>query len=252
FYNPLFLVRFEIFYRLSCIKFCTSIMLRVDSTKLCKIVYSICRHEFLGWLIEPHVVQLNPDGDFSLTHQRLFTATADEYDAFLDDTDYKLIKLLEETEQGNVIKRFYKKVIRPMEFFSKIYDEKLDDVIRPTMEKRLRDALSLLKDKELFLMSREGWPVERRITLAEEPSTILFHFRRSEQETRYFPTIKYRGNRIEFMFKDAQIICEEPAFLLLDNMLHYFDQNINGKKLQPFLNKRYISIPKTSEKTYFE
>jgi len=227
-------------------------MLRVDSTKLCKIVYSICRHEFLGWLIEPHVVQLNPDGDFSLTHQRLFTATADEYDAFLDDTDYKLIKLLEETEQGNVIKRFYKKVIRPMEFFSKIYDEKLHDVIRPKIEKRLKDALSLLKDKELFLMSREGWPVERRITLAEEPSTVLFHFRRSEQETRYFPTIKYRGNRIEFMFKGAQIICEEPAFLLLDDMLHYFDQNINGKKLQPFLNKRYISIPKSSEKTYFE
>lgn len=227
-------------------------MLRVDSTKLCKLVYSVCKHDFLGWLIEPHVVQLNPDGDFSLTHQRLFTATADEYAAILDDTDWKLIKLLEETEQGNVIKRFYKKAIRPIEFFSKIYDEKLHETIRPKIERRLNEALSLLAAKELFLMSREGWPVERRLTLADEPASVLFHFRRNEQETRYFPTIKYQGSRIEFMFKDAQIICEQPASLLLDDVIYHFDQDINGKKLQPFLNKRYISIPKSSEKAYFE
>ena len=45
-------------------------MLRVDSNKPYKIVYAICKHAFLGYLIEPHVVQLNADGNFSLTHQR--------------------------------------------------------------------------------------------------------------------------------------------------------------------------------------
>ena len=58
-------------------------MLRVDNSKPCKIVYSLCKHEFLGYLIEPHIVQLNPDGDFSLTYQRLFTATAKEFSVFL-------------------------------------------------------------------------------------------------------------------------------------------------------------------------
>jgi hypothetical protein len=37
--------------------------------------------------------------------------------------DIKLIKMLEEMEQGNVIKRFYKKPIRPFEFFAKIFNE---------------------------------------------------------------------------------------------------------------------------------
>lgn len=227
-------------------------MLRVDSSKPCILVYSICHHAFLGFLIEPHIVQLNPDGGFSLTHQHLFSSTAEEFSEILDDSDKQLIKLLDETEQGHVIKRFYKKPIRPTEFFATIYDEKLHEVIRPKIEKKLTAALKLLKGKKLFNMGKEGWPVEREIQLAPQPASILFHFRRNQTETRYFPTIKYDGYRIEFMFKDAQIICNQPAWLLLEDTLYHFDENIEGKKLQPFLNKRFISIPKASEKTYFE
>ena len=222
-------------------------MLRVDSSKPCKIVYSLCKHEFLGFLIEPHIVQLNQDGDFSLTYQRLFSTTAKEFSSILDETDIKLIKLLEETEQGHIIRRYHKKPVRPFEFFSKTFDQRLHDVIRPKIEKRIVEAFKLLKDKSLYLMSKEGWPVERKIQLADEPASVLFHFRRNEEGTRYFPTIKYQGIRIEFMFKDAQVICNEPAWLLLEDVLYYFDGEIEGKKLQPFLNKRFISIPKSSE-----
>lgn len=227
-------------------------MLRVDSSKPCKLVYSVCRHDFLGFLIEPHIVQLNSDGDFSLTYQRIFSTTAREFSKVLDETDYKLIRLLEETEQGNIIRRFYKKTIRPLEFFTRIFDEKLFDAIRPKIEKKIGEALELLTDRPLYLMSKEGWPVERQLHLATEAATVLFHFKRGPEETRYFPTIKYLGQRIEFMFRDAQVISNHPAWLLLDDTLYYFADHIEGKKLFPFLNKRFISIPKSAEKTYFE
>ncbi len=227
-------------------------MLRVESNKPCKLVYSFCKHEFLGYLIEPHIVQLNQDDDFSLTYQRLFTSRAEEFDAFLDTTDYKLIKLLEEIEQDYIIKKFYKKTIRATEFFAKIWDEKFYESVRPKIEKKLNEVISFLKGKEIYLMSKEGWPVEKQIHLADEPATVLFHFRRNQEETRYFPTLKYKGNRIEFMFKDAHVIINTPAYLLIDDILYNFEKEMEGKKLQPFLNKRYISIPRTSEKTYFE
>ncbi len=227
-------------------------MLRVDNSKPCKIVYALCKHEFLGYLIEPHIVQLNPDGDFSLTYQRLFSTTAEEFKSVLDDTDRKLIKLLEETEQGNIIKRFHKKAIRPLEYFSTIFNDTLYDTFRPKIESRLTEAFKLLGDKEIYLMSKEGWPVEKRLHLSEEPASVLFHFRRNEDETRYFPTIKYKGLRIEFMFKEANVICNQPAWLLLENTLYNFVDDLEGKKLQPFLNKRFISIPRASEQTYFE
>lgn len=228
-------------------------MLRVDSSKSCKIVYSLCKHEYLGYLIEPHVVQLNPHGDFSFTYQRIFTHTANEFKACLTEIDSKLIKILDGIEQDALIKRYYKKLIRPTEFFTKIFDDKFYENVRPKIEKKLAEALELLKVKnELYVMDKDGWPVERKIELATEPASILFHFRRNETETRYFPTIKYQNLRIEFMFKEAQIISNKPAWLLLNDVLYFFDQDIEGKKLQPFLNKRFIAIPKATEATYFE
>lgn len=227
-------------------------MLRVDSSKPCQIIYAIARHEYLSFVIEPHIVQLNPNGEFSLTHQRLFSNTAKEFIHCIDDTDFKLIKILEEIEQGNIIKKFYKKPIRPFEFFTKIFNEQLFDVIRPKMEKRMAEALSLLGNKEIYLMSKEGYPAERKLQIAAEPASVLFHFRRDDVEIRYFPTIKYQGMRIEFMFKGAEIICNHPAWMLLEDTLYYFDKEIEGKKLLPFLNKRYIAIPRSSEKSYFE
>ncbi|HWZ05128.1 MAG TPA: SNF2-related protein, partial [Mucilaginibacter sp.] len=227
-------------------------MLRVDSTKPCQLIYAIARHEYLSYVIEPHIVQLNPNGEFSLTHQRLFSNTAKEFLPYLDDVDLKLVKILEEMEQGNLIKKFYKKPIRPFEFFTKIFNEQLFDTIRPKIEKRMAEALNLLADKPLYQMSKEGYPAERRLQIASEAATVLFHFRRDEQEIRYFPTIKYQGMRIEFMFKNAEIICNHPAWMLLDDTLYYFEKEIEGKKLVPFLNKRYIAIPRSSERSYFE
>lgn len=228
-------------------------MLRVDSSKPCKIVYSLCKHEFFGYLIEPHIVQLNPQGDFSLTYQRIFSHTATEFARHLTEKDLKLIKILDETEQDFIIKKFHKKPIRPVEFFSKFFNEKFYESVRPKIEKKLSEILELIKvDGELYLMDSDGWPAERKIEIAAEAATVLFHFRRNAIETRYFPTIKYQGMRIDFMFKEAQVVSNQPAWLLLNDMLYFFEQDIEGKKLMPFLNKRYITIPKATEGAYFE
>ena len=228
-------------------------MLRVDSSKPCKIVYSLCKHEFFGYLIEPHIVQLNPQGDFSLTYQRIFSHTATEFARHLTEKDLKLIKILDETEQDFIIKKFHKKPIRPVEFFSKFFNEKFYESVRPKIEKKLSEVLELIKvDGELYLMDSDGWPAERKIEIAAEAATVLFHFRRNAMETRYFPTIKYQGMRIDFMFKEAQVVSNQPAWLLLNDMLYFFEQDIEGKKLMPFLNKRYITIPKATEGAYFE
>ena len=228
-------------------------MLRVDSSKPCKIVYSLCKHEFFGYLIEPHIVQLNPQGDFSLTYQRIFSHTASEFAAHLTEKDFKLIKILDETEQDFIIKKFHKKPIRPVEFFSKFFNDKFYENVRPKIEKKLAEALELIKkDGALYQMDSDGWPAERKIELAAEPATVLFHFRRNAMETRYFPTIKYQGMRIDFMFQEAQVVSNQPAWLLLNDVLYFFEQDIEGKKLLPFLNKRYITIPKSTEGAYFE
>ncbi len=227
-------------------------MQQVDTTQPYELVYSLCEHPYLGCLIEPHIVQLNPNGGYSLTHRRIFSHTASEYAPVLDQVDYKLIGLLEEIEQTNIIKRYHKKPVRPADFFAKIFDAKFYEYIRPKIERRLVQALELLKEKPLFLMSKDGYAADQRIEIAPEPASVLFHFRRNGEETRYFPTIKYGGQRIEFMYKDAQVIVNQQAWLLLEHVLYHFDQPLEGKKLSPFLQKRYIAVARATERKYFE
>src|SRR5476651_297731 len=227
-------------------------MLRVDSSKPCQLVYSICKHEFLGYVIEPHIVQLNPNGEFSLTYQRLFSNTAKEFTHYINDADIKLIKILDDLEQGAVIRKYHKKQIRPIEFFAKIFNDQFFETIRPKMEKRMVEALGQLHNKQVFQISKEGYPAGKKLQLATEAASVLFHFRRNEEEIRYFPTIKYQGVRIEFMFKNAEVICNHPAWMMLDDTLYYFEKEIEGKKLVPFLNKRYIAVPRSAERSYFE
>lgn len=112
-------------------------MLRVDSNKPCAIVYSLCRHEYLGFLIEPHIVQLDENQQLLLTHQRLFSTTAIEFSAFLDKTDLALIKLLDECEQEYIIRKHLNKPVRPAIFFKKYFDDPaLHARLRPRLEKK--------------------------------------------------------------------------------------------------------------------
>ncbi len=227
-------------------------MVRVDSKKPCKLVYSLCKHPYLGHVIEPHIVQLNPNGSLTLSHRKLYSQTAKEFDAYLDERDYKLIKLLDQLDQEYIIKKYHKEVIRPAQYFSKIWNDKLYAIVRPIIEKKLVEAIQQIGDKPFYEMGKEGDPANKAIKIAKEQTSVLFHFRRSPEGTRYFPTIKYLGNRIEFMFKDAEVISMQPAYMLLGNELLFFEPDLDGKKLIPFLNKRYIDIPKNSEAAYFK
>ena len=113
-------------------------------------------------------------------------------------------------------------------------------------------VLEKMKGKPLFLMSKDGYPADQELKLADQSMSILFHFRRNKEETRYFPTLKYDGQRIDFMYKGAQVVVNKQAWLLLENTLYHFDQEMDGKKLSPFLNKRYIAVPRSTERKYFE
>lgn len=142
-------------------------MVRVDSKKPCKLVYSLCKHPYLGHVIEPHIVQLNPNGTFTLSHRKLYSQTAKEFDAFLDDSDYKLIKLLDQLDQEYIIKKYNKEVMRPAQYFSKVWNDKLYAVVRPIIEKKLVEAIQMIGDKPFYEMGKEGDPANKQIFIAK-------------------------------------------------------------------------------------
>lgn len=228
--------------------------MKVDSNKPYSLIYSLFEHPQIGFIIEPFVVQLNENGNFTLTHQRIFSRTLSYFSAQIETSDKDLIKILDDFDNEYITKRFFKgtKKIRPTEFFQKhCTTEMIELYIRPFVEIRMLKALDKLRDKPFFLYQHNN-PAGRPINIAQHKSTVLFHFRRNQDGTRYFATIKNDGQKIEFMQHQSKIVCNDPAYLLVNGSLYNFEKEVDGKKLRPFLNKRFIQVQPSAEEKYYQ
>lgn len=225
--------------------------MQIDQAQSHKLVYSLYNHEYLGLLLAPYIVQLNQKGSFTYTHKKLNSITSKEFDYLLDDADVELIRLMEECDQQYIIKKHGgKKLLRPTDFFQTVYNEKMHEQIRPIIEKRISKCLELGRDKEFFIMGDDDDPTWKRIQYQEGKVSVLFHFKRDEAGIRYYPTLLHQGKLLKFQQQGAMMLCLNPAWLLIDQKLYEFDPEMEGNKLQPFLSKYYIQVPKSSEDTY--
>lgn len=231
--------------------------MKVSPDKPFQLIYSLFEYEYLGYLFESFVVQLNEKGNLTYSHQNISAQNAIEFDRGLDENDYKLIELMDEMQQKAVINHFQKKKMKSSDFFLKVYDKNtgdklLQEEIDRYLERRRSKILSMIHGKQLFEMGKDGEPTWKKITIADEKATILFHFRRNEENTHYFPTIKLKEEKIQFYQNESYLLCKEPAWMVANNVLFTFDKEVNGAKLKPFFNKKFILIPKNVEEIYYK
>ena len=163
-----------------------------------------------------------------------------------------------DTMQHEVLASYFsRKKLKTEEFFLKTYDQKngdkvLQQEIAHYLEKRRSKIMPMLIGKNVYEMGADGEPTFKRIKVLSEQATILFHFRKNEENTHYFPTIKLDGQPLEFRHQNSHIISNEPAWLMVNNQLFTFQIPISGGKLKPFLSKKFILIPKSMEDTYYQ
>ncbi|MDH5608950.1 MAG: ATP-dependent helicase, partial [Cyclobacteriaceae bacterium] len=222
-----------------------------------QLIYSLYQHEYLGFLFESFVVQLNDKGKLTFTHQNISAKNAHEFASGLVENDYLLIEKMDSMQQDVILNHFSKKKLKPNEFFLKTYDKDTGDKllqreIDTYLERRRTVIMPLLVGKKVYEMGSDGEPAWKKIKVLEEKASILFHFRKNEENTHYFPTIKLRDEKLDFRDKESYIISSEPAWMMVGRELFTFTKEITGAKLKPFLKKKFILIPKNVEETYYE
>lgn len=221
-----------------------------------QIIYSIFKHEYLGYLFESFVVKVDEKGQLTLQHQNISSLNASEFASGLDEKDFELIRLMDGMQQEAIVKKYSPIVSKPGEFFPKIFDEDkgnkpLQEEIKRYLKERRAKILPLLIGKYVFEMGSDGEPTWRKLEVMPEKASVLFHFRRNDDNTHYFPTIKYQEQKIDFQYKNGYILSDEPAWLAVEGRVYSFKNKIDGAKLRPFLSKKFILIPQKVEDTYY-
>ncbi|MBX2961362.1 MAG: ATP-dependent helicase [Cyclobacteriaceae bacterium] len=230
--------------------------MKVSASQPFQIIYSLFQHEYLGFLFESYIVHLDESGKLTYQHQNISSKNAREFSKGLDDRDFELIKLMDAMQQEAVAKKFAGKPVKPEEFFPKVFDPKkgneaIQELIELHMETKRAEVLEIIKGKLLFETGNDGEPTHRKIEVMEKRASIQFHFMRSQESTNYYPTIFYDGKKVELPNPTAFLICKSPAWMVLNGKLYGFEKYVDGKKLQPFLNKKFVVIPKNLEETYY-
>ncbi|CAG5069923.1 hypothetical protein DYBT9623_02662 [Dyadobacter sp. CECT 9623] len=230
--------------------------MKVSPAEPFKIVYSILNHEYLGYIFEAFAVQLNAHGEFTFQIQNISSKNVKEFMSGLDSRDLELVKLIDDIQQDQVLRKFNTKKLNAVDYFLKIYDpqkgdKSIQEAIAGYLENCKARILEKLSGKDIFIMGSDGNPLWKSVETEPEKASIRFHFIRNEDNTHYFPTIRHKYQKLEFQYKNAFLVCEDPAWLIVDGRLYSFEGNVDGKKIKPFLNKKFIAIPGQVEEQYY-
>lgn len=222
-----------------------------------RCIYTLLNHEYLGNLFEAFVVQENNKGELSLLSQKIALQNTSDFEHGLNAADLELIRLIDQIQPDYIFNKYNKKKLSLTDFFLKNFNkDKIEGPVQETvteyLEKKRAAILEKLKNKNLFIMGSDGTPTWKEVSIEPEKATVLFHFARNENNTHYFITLKHNGQKLDFQYKNALLICDNPAWLLVNDRLFQLEESADGKKIRPFLNKKFIEISKAVEEKYYQ
>jgi len=226
--------------------------MQVINTKGFEVVFTFVEHPYFGVILEANAVQLLDNGMPSLTFQRIRPMTASYFG--LNPELTQAVTLMDQFEADHIMKRFYtgKKSIKLQDFLTKHFVDEVQKTARKFIENQMVAVLNLVKSYPLYWASSAGEPMGHPVQFYDEPASVLFHFRRDETGMNYFATVKHQGEKIPFYQNNSHLLAVHPTWLITQDRLLFFPPNVDGRKIVPFLNKRFIHVDPHQEAFYFE
>lgn len=219
-----------------------------------QFVITIARHRVLGTILQPCWVSGWETAGYFSAFERITNDNLANFADQIGTVGQSIVRKCEEFGDKQLMRTFTKKKISPQEFYNNLTEKDLVENLRPYIERRMAAALSIVVTEKvpLLLKSQHNNIYQSdEIVPVTDPAETVFNFHRDEEGLRYFLTISCSGKDFTLTGKNALLLCNEPCFLVLEGKLFHFS-DIDGKKLTPFFAKPYISIPKQTEKKYFQ
>lgn len=225
-------------------------------------IYALSLHEHLGFVIVAYVFEMNKKGGLKLKHQRLVPDNMEEFQSALDETDKRLITLLYEMTPAAIVKKNTRGgILRPNEFFRSQFKGAYKDRIIETLQKRIHEALKIIRDFEkplYFEGQNKTSPASVLLEVHKEKANVLFHFFKNEKDITYYPSIFFREERLDFPSvkkgnsetEEIKLICTDPPWILIGSNIISFEGDIDGKKLDAFNRRNFIAYPLSLEQEF--
>lgn len=213
----------------------------------------IQEHKKFGQMLQPFLIENDGKDHFSII-DRLAKEKIAYYGDRLNERHIELIEIIHTYGEKNLARRFSSKRLTARDFANKVEPDYVEKFIRPFIEKKMARCIAIARDENIPIYYRETKNVVYEsdyVQIEETPAEIVFNFHKLPEETRYFQTISHNGQTINLKDREGFILTNEPCWLMLDQKLYHFNQDVDGKKLKMFFDRDFILVPAKHEKKYY-
>ena len=218
-----------------------------------ELIMVVTKHRKFGMTLVPNVITLSGGNSLYSAIEKASPINIKDVSGFCDDYD-EIVKLYGTIDDIYIARLFSKEP--PVDFLRHVDADFIAKRIRPHIDARLKKMLrlSIANGLRFFYKSPKYSQIYQadEIVVAEKKSRMLFLFDRNENGIRYRIAIDHGDHYDKLKGKTAIVITSEnPCTVVINNVLYQF-QDIDSKKLEPFLTNDFIHIRKETEMAYFE
>lgn len=216
-----------------------------------EFIIVLTEHRYLGMVFQPFFIQKK---------ERFYSVVRVIKPRDLKDDDYnwkpyekELVNLIEKYSDENLVKKF-SRAKSVSEFFSTLNEGFFEKQVTPFIEKCMMEVTSILMLSPVRLFKKEAKYSnlydEDEITVPPIFAHPEFHFERLAEQTRYQLKIFLQEKEILLSKRTCIIVTNNPCLMLYRNQLVSF-KKLNAKKLMPFFEKDFVTVPNTIEDKYY-
>lgn len=216
-----------------------------------KFIIALTEHRYLGTVFQPFLIEKK---------ERFYAVERMVKPHDLNDTIYdwqpyekELVHLIEKYSDEVLTKKF-SRAGSVSDFYASLRPGYFEKQVTPFIEKCMMEVCSILMLSPVQLFRKEA----KYSNLYDEDEIKVpplfarpeFEFERTETQTRYRLRIFLDEQEIVLSSRSIQIVTNDPCLLLYRNQLVAFEK-LNAKKLSPFFEKDFITVPNTIEDKYY-
>jgi superfamily II DNA or RNA helicase len=219
-----------------------------------KFALTLTSHRILGPLLNPVIINISANREYYTVADRLSQANLKQYESNLQPEEIKLVNIIEEYSDTQLLQVFSKKKTSAQDFLASIGEPVFEMQVRPYIERRVLRCIELLSGTEIpvYLKKQHNNIYNTdKLLLQEDIANVVFNFVRNQDGVKYFLTIRYNDEDISLTGRNGFILVNDPCCMVLENRIFQFD-DIDGKKLLPFFKKKSIIVKKETERKFLK
>jgi SNF2 family DNA or RNA helicase len=213
----------------------------------------LTHHRLWGSVLLPYIIQKVTDRSYFKLTECLSPVPNIDTLGTLTSEQREIVKIINEYTDRNLF-RLFSKDSTVKEFREKTTSDKLENFIRPFIERKIYKCLTISRDENIPVFYQKSRVVtlhsEDRLNLNGDNAIPVFRFIRNAEQTTYNLSLETGGKLIDMIRSSVEILCMSPCLIRVDHTI-LFVSDVDGSKLKPFLTKENILIPKKTELKYF-